>query len=74
MRFATWIISGKYRIDGRNFSCISHKKNAVVLDTNFPSLLVAILKGCNIDGGSDAPLINDYSRFSECKNCYFIYK
>ena len=38
MRFATWITSGKYRMDERKLSCISHKKNAVVLGNNFPSL------------------------------------
>jgi hypothetical protein len=43
MRFATCTISGKYRIVGRNFSCISHKKNAVVLDANLPSFCAAIL-------------------------------
>ena len=42
MRFDTWIISGKYLIVERNFSCKSHKKNAVVLDANFPTLAVAI--------------------------------
>jgi hypothetical protein len=38
MRFATWITSGKYRMVERKLSCISHKKNAVVLGNNFPSL------------------------------------
>lgn len=40
---ATLMISGKYLIDGRNFSCISHSKNAVLFTASRPSL-AAILK------------------------------
>ena len=40
---ATLMISGKYLIEGRNFSCISHSKNAVLFTASRPSL-AAILK------------------------------
>ena len=41
-RLATVMISGKYLIVGRNFSCMSHKKNAVRCTTNLPRFEVAI--------------------------------
>ena len=36
--WATLIISGKYLIDGRNFSWISHSKKAVLFAASRPSL------------------------------------
>ena len=36
------MISGKYRIVERNFSCISQRKKQHVLEANRPKLLVAL--------------------------------
>ena len=56
------MISGKYIIEGRNFSWISQSKNAVFFTASLPSLAAAILKEVTLEPWLEPG-------FSERRNC-----